>query len=60
MPSNKQSKWGKEGIGGVYIVCGPLYYNSEHEIIGTNRVDVPEAFFKVILCLRGKPKAILR
>lgn len=44
--------------GGVYIVCGPLYYNKEHEVIGTNKVVVPEAFYKVILCLQGKPKAI--
>jgi endonuclease G len=32
--------------------------NREHEIIGGNLVYVPEAFFKVILCLKGKPKAI--
>jgi endonuclease G len=50
-------RWAKR-YGGVYIVCGPLYYNSKHEIIGSNRVVVPEAFFKVILCLQGKPKAI--
>ena len=44
--------------GDLYIVCGPLFYNKEHETIGVNKVVVPEAFFKVILCLRGKPKAI--
>ena len=44
--------------GSVYIVCGPLFYNKEHETIGVNKVMVPEAFFKVILCLQGKPKAI--
>jgi len=50
-------KWAKR-YGSVYIVCGPLFYNKEHETIGANKVVVPEAFFKVILCLQGKPKAI--
>ena len=45
-------------FGDVYIVCGPVLLNREHEIIGRNNVVVPEAFFKVILCLQGKPKAI--
>ena len=50
-------KWAKK-YGSVYIVCGPVLYNKEHETIGVNKVVVPEAFFKVILCLQGKPKAI--
>lgn len=45
-------------FGDVYIVCGPVLLNREHETIGRNKVVVPEAFFKVILCLQGKPKAI--
>ena len=45
-------------FGDVYIVCGPVLLNREHETIGRNNVVVPEAFFKVILCLQGKPKAI--
>lgn len=45
-------------FGDVYIVCGPVLLNCEHETIGRNKVVVPEAFFKVILCLQGKPKAI--
>lgn len=45
-------------FGDVYIVCGPILMNKEHETIGINKVIVPEAFFKVILCLQGKPKAI--
>lgn len=44
--------------GSIYIVCGPLFYNKEHETIGVNKVMVPEAFFKVILCMQGKPKTI--
>lgn len=45
-------------FGDLYIVCGPVFLNREHETIGVNKVFVPEAFFKVILCLQGKPKAI--
>ena len=50
-------KWAQE-YGSIYIVCGPLLYNKEHETIGINKVVVPEAFFKVILCTQGNPKAI--
>ena len=50
-------KWAQK-YGDVYIVCGPVFLKCEHETIGANKVFVPEAFFKVILCLQGKPKAI--
>lgn len=49
-------RWAKQ-YGDIYIVCGPLFLNSEHETIGDNEVFVPEAFFKVVLCLNGEPKA---
>jgi len=42
----------------LYIVCGPVFYKSEHEQIGSNKISVPEAFFKVVLCLNGKPKGL--
>lgn len=50
-------KWAKR-YGDLYIVCGPILRNKEYETIGKNKVVVPEAFFKVILCLEGTPKAI--
>ena len=50
-------KWAKK-YGEVYVVCGPIYLNRKHETIGANRVVVPEAFFKVVLCRQGKAKAI--
>ena len=50
-------KWAKK-YGDLFIVCGPVLLNTRHETIGVNKVVVPEAFFKVILCLQGKPKAI--
>lgn len=50
-------RWAKK-YGDVYIVCGPIFLNRDHETIGENKVVVPESFFKVILCLQGEPKAI--
>lgn len=50
-------KWAKR-FGDLYIVCGPVLLNREHETIGVNKIVVPEAFFKVILCLNPMPKAI--
>ena len=47
-----------EKFGEIYIVCGPILFNKKHETIGPNKVVVPEAFFKVVLCLNGKPKGI--
>lgn len=44
--------------GDIFIVCGPVFYQQEHELIGTNKVCVPEAFFKVVLCLNGEPKGL--
>ena len=49
--------WARK-YGDVFIVCGPVLLKKQHETIGKNRVVVPEAFFKVILCLQGKPKAV--
>lgn len=49
--------WAKR-FGDLYIVCGPLLLNKVHETIGENKIVVPEAFFKVVLCLNGSPKAI--
>lgn len=50
-------KWAVK-YGDVFIVCGPVFYNVKHQTIGIHEIVVPEAFFKVILCLAGKPKAI--
>ena len=47
-----------ERFGDIYIVTGPILFRQEHETIGPNKIVVPEAFFKVVLCLNGKPKGI--
>lgn len=50
-------KWAEQ-YGDLYIVCGPVYLNREHETIGENKIVVPEAFFKVILRMNPQPAAI--
>ena len=44
--------------GDLYIVCGPVLTHQRHRRIGQHRVTVPEAFFKVIVCLNGTPRGI--
>lgn len=48
-------QWARR-FGDIYIVCGPVLMKRQHQTIGENRVVVPEAFFKVVLCLNGEPK----
>ncbi len=44
--------------GKIYIVCGPILYQTKHKTIGKHKVVVPNAFFKVILAMGKHPKAI--
>lgn len=50
-------RWAKRE-GTLYIVCGPILYKGKHKTIGKHKVTVPEAFFKVVLCMGDSPKAI--
>lgn len=50
-------KWAQH-YGDIYIVAGPLFYNGEQRTIGENNISVPDAFFKVVLCLNDTPKAL--
>jgi endonuclease G len=50
-------RWARQ-YGDLYIVCGPLLDDGRHRTIGRRRVVVPERFFKVVLAMDGKPKAI--
>ena len=54
----KQCRTWAQVYGDVYIVCGPIYFNQKHKTIGKNKIQVPEAFFKVVLRLKDEPKAI--
>lgn len=50
--------WANE-YGEIYIVCGPIFYDGKKETIGGSKeIWVPDAFYKVILCMKGMPKAI--
>ena len=60
--------WAREH-GAVDIVCGPIFLgvsyqngkmkaSSEQRYIGRNKVWVPDAFFKVVLCRGRSPKAL--
>lgn len=51
-------EWARK-YGAVDIVCGPVYSEqSSPKTIGRNKVRVPDAFFKVVLCRQGRAKAI--
>ena len=51
-------QWAKK-YGAIDIVCGPLYDGqAEPRYIGRNKVRVPDAFFKAVLCRKDSPKAI--
>lgn len=43
-------EWAKQ-YGEIIIICGPLFLDQEHDTLGTHRIVVPEAFFKVVACL---------
>lgn len=57
----KCREWARE-FGAVDIVCGPVFglhdNETQQKTIGKNKVWVPDAFFKVVLCRKGYPKAI--
>lgn len=54
---DKCRTWAKQ-YGDIYIVAGPVYNGKISRTIGASKVAVPDAFFKVVLCLKGTPKAI--
>ena len=41
----------------IFIVCGPIY-DGIPERMGPNEIAIPDAFFKVVVCLNGKKKGI--
>ena len=52
-------RWASK-MGSIYIVCGPIYKRKTPEYIGIeHKVAVPDAFFKVVVCLKeGNEKGI--
>lgn len=53
----KTRYWAKK-YGKVYVVCGPIYRKQQPKRIGTHKVAVPDAFYKVILFNKGKNKPV--
>lgn len=51
-------EWAKY-FGEIDIVTGPIYRKHPIKKVGINKnLPVPDAFYKVVLCLAGEPKAI--
>lgn len=53
----KCRSWARK-FGNIIIVTGPIFKEPIVRTIGVGRIAVPDAFFKVILCISGDPKAI--
>lgn len=49
--------WARK-YGSVYIVCGPVYESDSPATMGNAKIWIPDAFYKVVLCMVGTPKAI--
>ena len=54
---NKCRTWAKR-YGDILIVAGPIFENDERHCFGINKIPIPDAFFKVVLCTSGNPKAL--
>lgn len=54
---NKCRKWAKR-YGYIYIIAGPVFKSDERCYFGINKIPIPDAFFKVVLCTLGSPKAL--
>lgn len=44
--------------GEIFIVAGPIFYSNNYKTIGANKIGIPDAFYKVVLCLSKEPKAL--
>ena len=54
---NKCRTWAKR-YGDILIVAGPIFENDERHCFGINKIPIPDAFFKVVLCTSRNPKAL--
>lgn len=54
---DKCRDWAVE-YGDIYIVSGPIFNDGVRRCFGRNKIGIPNAFFKVVLCMNGTPKAI--
>ena len=44
--------------GEIFIVAGPVFHEPILRTMGQGKIAIPDAFYKVVLCLKGTPKAI--
>lgn len=51
-------RWWANKYGTIYIVTGPIFRNKNYRTFGNNSIAVPDAFFKVVLRIDGKPQAL--
>lgn len=49
--------WARK-YGSIYIVCGPMYESDSPSTVGNAKIWIPDAFYKVVLCMEGTPQAI--
>ncbi len=42
----------------IYIACGPIFTDTINPRKINNKIWIPDALYKVVLCLNGKPKSI--
>ena len=54
---DKCRDWAVE-YGDIYIVSGPIFNDGVRRCFGRNKIGIPDAFFKVVLCMNGTPRAI--
>lgn len=51
-------RWWANKYGTIYIVAGPIFRNKQYKTFGNNRIAIPDAFFKIVLRMDEKPKAL--
>lgn len=51
-------RWWANKYGTIYIIAGPIFRNKNYRTFGNNKIAIPDAFFKVILHINEKPKAL--
>ncbi|MGP1435549.1 MAG: DNA/RNA non-specific endonuclease [Phocaeicola sp.] len=53
-----QTRYWAKKYGKVWVCCGPIYKTKNPKRIGTHKVAVPDAFFKVVLFNKGKDNPV--
>ena len=51
-------RWWANKYGTIYIISGPIFRNKHFKTFGNNKIAIPDAFFKVVLRMDYKPRAL--